>query len=383
MTDARNNEIVEEVFPGDAYPLIVGSRKMTQIIERARQQGRDDADLKAGKDGGYFYRRALFAEEGLRSLVEMYDRQDYLCDDPSEIAGARTILAESRKKELPNYEDFIRNRRQTQVLNWAKKAFGTPEATALFERALRMIEEAVEVYQWACCAADVDPDDAADRVLLTTRRVFAKQPGEPRREFGGLMVTVMCLAECHGISLSEAERDEFARVLSISPAQWRERHAKKHGEGITARPVSEHPARALPYGEAEARVLAGAAATDWRCPKCGAQADERFDCCEVKEYPFGPGARAGRTMEQASKDFVSPPDAPWPAGEENAKREGWKAFYAGIPISDCPFPPARADLKKDFEYGWSVARQHSDAVAEVRAKTEAAASEESESGTPP
>ena len=33
------------------------------------------------------------------------------------------------------------------------------------------------------------------------------------------------------------------------------------------------------------RVLAsqGAAVTgeEWRCPKCGAQADERFDCCEV------------------------------------------------------------------------------------------------------
>lgn len=52
------------------------------------------------------------------------------------------------------------------------------------------------------------------------------------------------------------------------------------------------------------------------------------------------------------------PEAPWPSGAadgNNAKREGWKAFFAGRARGDCPFPPARTDLWRDFQAGWDAA----------------------------
>lgn len=245
MTDERNLELLRAVDPSIAHTaelhndVNVSLDYLDELIQAARQQGQDDADLKARKEGGYWYRRALFAEEGLRTLVlstALLGRDDITAEEEMRSCArvADTILAESRKKELPNYEDFIRNRRQAQVLTWAKKAFGTTTAVAPFERALRMLEEAVELFQSASAVAAVNASEAKQRVLNTANRVFAKEPGDLKREFGGLMVTTLCLAENHGISLAEAEKDEFARVLSIPPSKWRERHAKKHAEGITS-----------------------------------------------------------------------------------------------------------------------------------------------------
>jgi hypothetical protein len=44
-------------------------------------------------------------------------------------------------------------------------------------------------------------------------------------------------------------------------------------------PLALHNAIAEAIGEPEAVIPT----TEWHCPKCGAQADERFDCCEVQE----------------------------------------------------------------------------------------------------
>lgn len=54
-----------------------------------------------------------------------------------------------------------------------------------------------------------------------------------------------------------------------------------------------------------------------------------------------------------------PPASPWPVGaEHNAKREGWLAFFTGRHRESCPFPPARADLQRDFRVGWDAAKAH-------------------------
>lgn len=55
------------------------------------------------------------------------------------------------------------------------------------------------------------------------------------------------------------------------------------------------------------------------------------------------------------------PEAPWPATPldcNNAKREGWKAFFTGRARGDCPFPPASPELWKAFGVGWDAAEAH-------------------------
>ena len=49
------------------------------------------------------------------------------------------------------------------------------------------------------------------------------------------------------------------------------------------------------------------------------------------------------------------PQPPWPIGADNGKREGWRQFFLGRSRESCPFPPARADLLRDYREGWDAA----------------------------
>lgn len=51
------------------------------------------------------------------------------------------------------------------------------------------------------------------------------------------------------------------------------------------------------------------------------------------------------------------PPAPWkPGAADNAKIEGWMAFFTGRDREACPFPPARDDLQRDYRVGWDAAQ---------------------------
>lgn len=68
-------------------------------------------------------------------------------------------------------------------------------------------------------------------------------------------------------------------------------------------------------------------------------------------------AALGHTQPEQKRALPDVADPPWPPGEHNAKREGWKGFHKGRGRDECPFPPARTDLKRDYETGWDAARQ--------------------------
>jgi hypothetical protein len=70
-------------------------------------------------------------------------------------------------------------------------------------------------------------------------------------------------------------------------------------------------------------------------------------------YPTG--HRVGRVCDH----LPSPaPEPPWPVGPAtNCKRIGWEAFFVGRGREKCPFPPARADLQRDYREGWDLASQ--------------------------
>ena len=117
-----------------------------------------------------------------------------------------------------------RDARQAQVQQWAVNAFGEL-ATTVPERGRRFLEEALELFQ------SVEGSDAAMAHTLVDY-VFGRPVGEPFQEVGGVMVTLMSLAECIGVSVEVAEKTETHRVLSTDVAHFQRRQAEKRAAGL-------------------------------------------------------------------------------------------------------------------------------------------------------
>lgn len=126
-----------------------------------------------------------------------------------------------------------RDNRQKAVLQWVGDTFGKPSLSTR-ERALRVIEEAIELAQ----TEGLTVED----VRSVAEHVFGKPPGDPAQEVGGLGVTLLAYCEARGISADMEERREFNRVLAVDPAHFRARHNKKADAGIAAR-APEEPKR--------------------------------------------------------------------------------------------------------------------------------------------
>jgi NTP pyrophosphatase (non-canonical NTP hydrolase) len=114
--------------------------------------------------------------------------------------------------------------RQRIVATWCAKAFGLGHASSVQQRAVRMLEEAIEAYQAVGC------DVAMGHALLD--HVFSKEPGELAQELGGVGVTVLALANAAQLDADFEERREVARVLS-KPVEWfTERNRQKNDAGF-------------------------------------------------------------------------------------------------------------------------------------------------------
>ena len=123
-------------------------------------------------------------------------------------------------------ESMNRDNRQRAVLQWVSDTFGEP-ATAVEERVLRVLEEAVELAQ----AEGV----TRDRARSVVDYVFSKPPGDPSQEVGGLGVTLLAYCEASGLLADTEEQHEFDRVIAMDPTLFRARHNKKADAGIAVR----------------------------------------------------------------------------------------------------------------------------------------------------
>lgn len=113
---------------------------------------------------------------------------------------------------------------QKDLHAWVEKCFG-PEAHNPKERALRFLEEALELAQ----AMGLGEGD----VSRMRRYVWARPIGEVSQEIGGVMVTLYGLAEVMGISVETEENREIARVLHPAFVEKiRRKHALKVAAGI-------------------------------------------------------------------------------------------------------------------------------------------------------
>lgn len=112
--------------------------------------------------------------------------------------------------------------RGQKVLEWAVGVFG-PVATDRRERAVRLVEEAVEVAQ-----AEGVPLEILERVA---RRCYSRPVGNVVDELGAVVLTLEALASNIGVDLEEAGDRELARVTALDPLSRADRHRAKVAEG--------------------------------------------------------------------------------------------------------------------------------------------------------
>lgn len=143
------------------------------------------------------------------------------------VSGAEQVRAQA---ERLTFEDelaearALRSRRQRRVQDWAFRCFGLTAASDPRHRGLRMLEEAIELYQ------AVDGDAGQAHALVD--HVFARPKGAPVQELGGLGVTALALAAALGLDADAAEADEVARLLALDPSHFRDRDAAKAAAGF-------------------------------------------------------------------------------------------------------------------------------------------------------
>lgn len=115
---------------------------------------------------------------------------------------------------------------QIRVGEWAKKAFGVEEAGSKTQRGIRLLEEAIELYQ-AC---------GADRVMAhrLVDFVFGRPPGDINQEIGGVGITLLALAEAVECNADEEIFAEAERIFAKPPQYFAERNAAKNAAGFRA-----------------------------------------------------------------------------------------------------------------------------------------------------
>lgn len=118
----------------------------------------------------------------------------------------------------------IRNSRQNKVAEWCIAAFGEEQMKSAPHRAIRFLEECIELFQ----AAGGDKEKAHKLIDY----MFDRPVGSIESEFGGVGLTLLALAHCLGVSADELEVKEFKRVLSLPLEHFAKRNKEKDDAGF-------------------------------------------------------------------------------------------------------------------------------------------------------
>lgn len=113
---------------------------------------------------------------------------------------------------------------QQLLQGWCATTFGKEHAESRRIRALRFLEEAIELVQ----AQGLDHHDVA----FVSDYVFGRPVGQTPQEVGGVMIALNCLCENLGLSIDTCERNEASRVLTVDPEKLRAKQALKTAEGL-------------------------------------------------------------------------------------------------------------------------------------------------------
>ena len=103
--------------------------------------------------------------------------------------------------------------------DWAVRCFGIDHVQNRQVRALRLVEEAVEL----CQAVGVQEV----MVGQVTKNVYQRPPGDVYQELGGVMMTATVFALSTGVDPDQAFLDELRRVLNKSVENFAKRNREK------------------------------------------------------------------------------------------------------------------------------------------------------------
>lgn len=111
---------------------------------------------------------------------------------------------------------------QNVILTWAANTFGSV-AYSPRERALRLVEETIEVAQ----TEGLGPND----IRKIVERVYEREPGDLGEEIGSVAMTLAALAQNAGYDVETELLMQFERCLCRSQAEWDKRHSEKVDRG--------------------------------------------------------------------------------------------------------------------------------------------------------
>ena len=114
---------------------------------------------------------------------------------------------------------------QEIAVAWGVRCFGFDHMNDRKVRALRMVEEAIEL----CQAVGVHKN----QVELCVDVVYSKEPGDPLQELGGVVVTASVCAAEMGTDIDTVFLDELQRCLAKSPEHFAKRNENKLAMGLT------------------------------------------------------------------------------------------------------------------------------------------------------
>jgi NTP pyrophosphatase (non-canonical NTP hydrolase) len=117
-----------------------------------------------------------------------------------------------------------RNDRQHEISTWGIKAFGVEESTSPPQRALRLLEEALELCQACGLEKEIIPG--------LVDHIYSKEPGSVDKEIGDVSVTILILAEAFGLSADACEAKMVNTLLAKDPAEHAARNANKNKLGF-------------------------------------------------------------------------------------------------------------------------------------------------------
>lgn len=117
-----------------------------------------------------------------------------------------------------------RNARQLKVSSWVVETFGET-AMKPRERARRLLEEAIELAQ----AEGVTREE----VTTFADYIYAKEPGDPEQELGGVSFTLLAYAQSRHMSADYVEVRAIQDAFDKSAEHWHGRQQTKIDAGMS------------------------------------------------------------------------------------------------------------------------------------------------------
>jgi hypothetical protein len=196
-----------------------------------------DSEIERSIDQHIEYTERVLRELGGDELVTAFHEHDHVDSREAVSRAIQYVKRKTLERTGKTLRFGTRLARQSIVQDWAIKAFGPSETMNPTQRAIRFLEEAVELYQAVVCATPSTEHQGKTAMALAhdlIDYIFKRAPGQIDQEFGGVGVTVLALAAALNIDADALEIYEIERCLSKSAAEFAARNREKNDAGFHA-----------------------------------------------------------------------------------------------------------------------------------------------------